>query len=134
MKAFINDNMVKMLKDISEEGVDLVRHHYQVVVDTDTLPRYPGVGWVYKNGKCYPEIPSVTPRQIRQALILSGITRQQVEDGLNSLPEPQKSLALVEWEYSLIFDRGNDLVSQVAAMLGWNEDQLDQLWIFAGKL
>lgn len=79
-------------------------------------------------------IPDVTPRQIRQALILSGITMQQIEDALGSLDEPVKSLARIEWEYSVAFQRNRPLVSQVAAMLGWTETQVDGLWLFAGSL
>ena len=76
----------------------------------------------------------VTPRQIRQALILSGITMQQIEDALNTLSEPTKSLALSEWEYSNMFDRTRPLVASVGAMLGWTSQQLDDLWIYAGTL
>jgi len=80
------------------------------------------------------KIPDVTPRQIKQALVLSGISMQQVSDGLDTLPEPQKSLAHIEWEYSLTFKRDNPLVAKVAQMLGWTSQQLDQLWLFAGSL
>lgn len=80
------------------------------------------------------DLLDVTPRQMRQALILSGVSLQQIEDALNSLPEPQKSLAWVEWEYSNAFERNRPLVAQVSAMLGWTEQQLDDLWILAGSL
>lgn len=80
-------------------------------------------------------VPSdVTPRQIRQALILSGITMQEITDALNTLPSPQKELALTEWEYSTAFIRTNVLVSSVGAMLGWTNQQLDDLWVYAGTL
>jgi hypothetical protein len=79
-------------------------------------------------------LPDVTPRQIRQALILMGVNLQQIEDALNSLPEPTKSLARIEWEYSIAFQRNRDLVSQMGAMLGWTSAQLDSLWILAAKL
>ena len=80
------------------------------------------------------QIPDVTPRQMRQALILSGITMEQISTALNSLPEPQKSLAIIEWEYSIVFQRNRPLVAQVALMLGWTDEQLDQLWYFAATL
>lgn len=81
-----------------------------------------------------PTIGDVTPRQMRQALILNGVSMQQIEDALDSLPEPTKSLAKVEWEYSISFQRNRPLVSQMGAMLGWNEAQLDALWKFASSL
>jgi hypothetical protein len=76
-------------------------------------------------------IQDVSPRQIRTALVLSGISLEQVETALNSLPEPQKSLAKIEWEYSVAFKRSRPLVSSVGQMLGWTDQQLDNLWKFA---
>lgn len=80
------------------------------------------------------DIPDVTPRQIRQALILSGITLQQIDDALATLPEPTKSLAMVEWEHSISFQRSRPLVASVGQMLGWTSEQLDNLWLYAGTL
>jgi hypothetical protein len=78
--------------------------------------------------------PEVTPRQIRQALILSGVSMQDITDALNNLSEPTKSLALAEWEYSNAFDRTRPLVASVGQMLGWTSQQLDDLWNFARTL
>ncbi len=80
------------------------------------------------------EIPDVTPRQIRQALILSGVSLESITDALATLPEPQKSLATVEWEYSISFQRNRPLVDGVGQMLGWTTEQLDNLWLYAGTL
>lgn len=80
------------------------------------------------------ELKDVTPRQIRQALILSGITLDQIDQAIDSLDEPTKSLARVEWEYSIAFQRHRPLVSQVAQMLGWTDEQLDALWRLAASL
>lgn len=76
----------------------------------------------------------VTPRQIRLALIGFGITLDQIDAALDSLPEPTRSLAKVEWEYASVFERSHQLIPMVATSLGWNEQQLDQLWIEAAKL
>lgn len=79
-------------------------------------------------------IPDVTPRQIRQALLLSGISLAQIDTAINSLNEPVRSLARVEWEYSNMFQRNRPLVGQVAIMLGWTTQQLDTLWLYASTL
>lgn len=79
-------------------------------------------------------IAPVTPRQMRQAMVLSGISMNQVEQSLATLPEPQKSLAQIEWEYSTLFIRSNPLVSQVGAIFGMSPQQLDDLWRFAATL
>lgn len=81
-----------------------------------------------------PFFPDVTARQMRQALILSGVSLSMIDDALNSLPEPTKSLAKVEWEYSNMVQRNRPLVAQVSQMLGWNNAQLDALWLLAGSL
>ena len=79
-------------------------------------------------------IPDVTPRQIRQALVLSGVSVQQIEDAIDSLPEPNKSMARIEWEYSTAFHRNRPIVAQVGAILGWTSEQLDALWTLASSL
>lgn len=79
-------------------------------------------------------IPDVTPRQIRQALVLMNVSMSQITDALASLPEPTKSMAQIEWEYSLAFERNRPLVTQVGVMLGWSAQQLNDLWKFAASL
>lgn len=79
-------------------------------------------------------IPDVTPRQIKQALVLSGISLSTIESALNSLSEPKKSLAIIEWQESNMFVRNRPLVAAVGQMLGWTSQQLDDLWLFAGTL
>lgn len=79
-------------------------------------------------------IPDVTPRQIRQALILSGISMEQIDAALDSLPEPTRSMAKIEWEYSIAFQRSRPLVAQVGVMLGWTPEQIDDLWNLARGL
>jgi type IV secretory pathway VirB6-like protein len=79
-------------------------------------------------------IHDVTPRQIRQALILSGVSMASIESALDTLSEPTKSLAKAEWEYSISFQRNRPLVAQVGQLLGWSNAQLDALWKFAASL
>lgn len=80
-------------------------------------------------------IPDVTPRQIRQAIILSqGISIEQIEAALNNLPEPTRSLAKAEWEYSIAFKRKNHLVMAIGQIVGWDSEKLDNLWKLAISL
>jgi hypothetical protein len=88
----------------------------------------------YAKAPPVPVIHDVTPRQIRQALILSGITLEQIDAALAGLPEPVHSLAKIEWEYSIAFQRNRPLVAQVGQILGWSSEQLDALWVFASTL
>ena len=81
-----------------------------------------------------PVPPNVTPRQIRQALVLSGVSMEIIDAAIDSLPEPHKILARIEWEYSTAFIRANPLVAQIGQVLGWSSEQIDELWKLAGSL
>lgn len=133
--VFINDNkVVRIENDMAEDDAMSIRHLFQQVKELSYFSRTPEVGWIYENENARPDIPSVTPRQIRQALVLYGVNMSMIESALGSLPEPHASLAKTEWEYSISFDRNRPLVKSVGQMLGWNEDQLDNLWKFAKTL
>jgi hypothetical protein len=80
------------------------------------------------------KLVDVTPRQIRQALVLSSVSMQQIEDALNALPEPNKSMAKIEWEYSIAFKRDRPFVAAVGQLLGWSNAQIDALWQLAASL
>lgn len=88
----------------------------------------------YAAAPAVPEIPDVTPRQIRQALVMSGISITAIESALNSLPEPTKSMALIEWEFSIAFQRKRPFVTAVGQLLGKSSDELDALWKLAASL
>lgn len=79
-------------------------------------------------------IHPVTPRQIRLALIASGSSPDAIVSAINSMPEPQKSIALNTWEYSNEFNRDNPLVIQLGPTLGFTPAQLDSLWQLASTL
>ena len=132
--SIINDFKVLKIEEYESYDDIVDVHIYQVVLDITESDLNVKVGWAYQGGKLFNDLPDVTPRQMRQALILSGVSMQMIEDALGALPEPSKSLALTEWEYSIAFKRQNPLVRTVGVMLGWTSDQLDDLWIMAGKL
>ena len=132
--VFISNNLVYKKVDTDEETARQESAHYQQIICVDGMVPEPDVDWVFDKGVFYRDIPSVTPRQIRQALILSGISMGMIEDALAGLPEPTASLAKAEWEYSIAFERRRALVEQVGVMLGWTPEQLDNLWLFAGSI
>jgi hypothetical protein len=77
---------------------------------------------------------SVTPRQIRTALVLSGISLSSIEAIIDSLPSPNKEIALIAWEYSIEFQRNNPLINQLAPLLGLSSKQIDDIFILASTL
>jgi hypothetical protein len=79
-------------------------------------------------------IPDVTPRQIRQALILAGKSLSDIENIIDGLPEPQRSLVKIEWEYSTMFERNNQFVIAMGPLCGLSETDMDNLWTLARTL
>lgn len=133
--AFINDNEVKFTADFeSEEQAMLEAHLYQQVVLIDGVTPEPQAGWKWNNGVIYREFTPLSPRQIRLALILMGISLSDIDTNLDLLPEPTKSLAKVSWEYSLEFYRDDPLVDAVSGLLGWTSEQADYLWEYGVTL
>lgn len=126
------------------QGVTLESVWLKMTIEDDLVAEYEADNWIVSDTDDYMQkllstprrvVPEqVTPRQARQALLLQGITTEMVVGAMNTLPSPQKELALIEWEYSTAFLRNNPLVAAVGQMLGWNSTQLDDLWIGASKL
>ena len=75
----------------------------------------------------------VTMRQARLALLGSGLLAS-VEDAINALPEPQKSAARIEWDYSSEVHRNRAFVLTLAAALNLSTEQLDSLFTQAATL
>jgi hypothetical protein len=80
------------------------------------------------------EIPAVSARQIRLALLASGITPEMITASLESLEEPDRTAALIEWEHSTSFEITHPLVANVSGALGWNTEQVNELWAYAYTL
>lgn len=86
--------------------------------------------------KVVPVVPvpaSVTMRQARLALLGAGLL-DDVGAAIDSLQEPTKTAARIEWDYSSEVHRNRGLVLELSAALGLTEAQLDQLFITASKI
>ena len=75
----------------------------------------------------------VTMRQARLALLGAG-KLAGVEAAIASMPEPQRTAASIEWEYSSALQRNSPFVSQLGAALGLDESGIDALFVEASKL
>ena len=73
--------------------------------------------------------PVASPRQIRLALIRSGVPLASIEAALAGDPE-----ALVEWEYALHVPRNHPLVAALAAAMGLDDAAVDALFSLALSL
>lgn len=102
-----------------------------------------GIGWGW-DGSAFVEPPaqpqpeplppaSVTMRQARLALLAYGILGS-VDAAIDAMPEPDKSEARIEWDYSNEVQRHNGFVAQLGPVLGLTEAQLDDLFALAATL
>src|SRR5574343_647212 len=76
---------------------------------------------------------AVTMRQARLALLGAG-KLAAVDAAINSMAEPTKSAARIEWEYSGEVQRHNGFVAALGPALGLTEAQIDALFVAASKL
>ncbi|HET8689613.1 MAG TPA: hypothetical protein VFM18_23630 [Methanosarcina sp.] len=78
-------------------------------------------------------VSQVTMRQARLSLLQAGKLRA-VEDAIDALPEPDRTKALIEWDYSTTVERTSPLVKTLAPILGINDAALDDLFNTASTL
>ena len=76
----------------------------------------------------------LTPRQIRLALIQSWISLTSIDAMINSLEEPNQSIIRTLREYSLSYERNDEMLIQFAQQLWMNDEQLDKLFTFGATL
>lgn len=91
------------------------------------------VGFVANGGVIAPYVqpptplPDLEPWRFFAMLDLSG-KRPTLEAFIDGLPEPGKTVARNQFEKSLVFRRGNDLVLAVQQAMSMTDEQLDTLW------
>lgn len=76
---------------------------------------------------------SVTMRQARLSLHAAGLL-SQVEAAIDALPEPPRTKARIEWDFSSEVLRDRDFVKMLGASLGLTSEQMDDLFITAATL
>jgi hypothetical protein len=86
-------------------------------------------------------IPAVTNQQLRTALVLMSFQQNKpqihpeaIKGFIETLPEPNRSLSIQQWEYSNEMLRNNPLVNSMATYLGLTSKDLDNIWVYASTL
>ena len=76
-----------------------------------------------------------TPRQLRIALIQSGISLSTIEAQIDAISDPiQREIARAEWEYALQIKKQHPLVGMIAGALNLTEQQITDIFILAVTL
>ena len=73
---------------------------------------------------------TVTMRQARLALLDLDLL-SSIDEAINSMPEPDKTKAKIEWEYAAVVERNSDWVSDLGQQLGLSDVQIDDLFRLA---
>jgi hypothetical protein len=127
----INEVMCTTIEEVEAQIVDLsedqkqnIRNDFNGVTNTPILT-----------------IQSVTNQQLRTALVLMSFQQNKpnlhpdaIKAFIETLPEPNRSLAMQQWEYSNEMLRNNPLVNAMAPGLGLTQQDLDDVWIYARTL
>ncbi len=73
-----------------------------------------------------------TPRQLRIALIQTGISLSTVEAQIDAIQDPvQKEIARAEWEYALEIKKQHPLVAMMAISLNLTDQQVQDIFNLA---
>lgn len=76
----------------------------------------------------------VTRRQARQALLRAGLLGN-VQPAIDAIEDAtQRGLAQIEWDDSQVFERQRPLLIALAAAIGLDSDDLDELFVTAATL
>lgn len=137
--ALVRDGVVVNTVRGSQDFAEAIAADWDaVVVLSDDHPASPG--WTASGQNVSapteptPVVPaSVTMRQARLALLGAG-KLADVQTAIDALPEPTKTAAMIEWEYSNEVQRHNGLVSSLGPALNLTSEQIDTLFIEAAKL
>lgn len=94
----------------------------------------PGNDYYWDNGQWiqYPQtVPeSISARQIRLWLINNGIQLSQVENAIDSIPDPiMREITKVEWEYAPYVERNHPMLVPLAQILGLSSADIDRAFI-----
>ncbi len=131
MRAHIIENNV-IVNTIEVESLDNIP-------DLVLATANEGIGWRLENDVWVAPSPiitvpqEVTMRQARLALLDAGLLAN-VQPAINSLNEPDKTKAQIEWDYSNALQRSNPFVTVLGTALGLNNEALDNLFITAATL
>lgn len=106
----------------------------QIPFTADEEAEWDAMEAAQKARELIPVVPDeITMRQARLVLLGAGLLAK-INDAIAKLPEPLKSAATIEWEYSGTVKRRNGFVEQLAPVLGLTSEQLDNLFIQGVKL
>ena len=116
-----NNEGIKFYTDITPTGI-FNRH------------KFDGTEWI--EGEPLPiEVPQViTRRQFKIALAVLGKNENDILNGINQLPEPTKTIALISYTEAGTFERNNpELIFVGKTFLQMTDEQIDEIFNIGNK-
>jgi hypothetical protein len=82
-----------------------------------------------------PIVPEViTRRQFKIALAVLGKNEQDILNGINQLPEPNKTIAMISYTEAGTFERNNpELIFVAKTFLQMTDEQIDEVFIIGNN-
>lgn len=77
---------------------------------------------------------TVSQRQLRTQLVLNGFNLDNIQNAINTLQEPDKSIAQIAWDYAITFERDSPLLISLGFSLGLSQSDIDNIFLNASKL
>lgn len=125
-----HDGLTKALVSVPDAMAEAVRSRLAGMID----PAKPPLRVFAAHADAAVTVPTqVTMRQARLALLAAG-KLAQVDAAIDSLPEPQRSAARIEWEYSNAVQRSSPFVASLAPALAMTPAEIDALFVAASRL
>ena len=127
-----------IIKDGTVANIVLSGDDFAAAQGWVAAPDYVGIGWHYGDGFGEPVVVvpvphSVTPSQAKLALFYAG-KLTDAESALGDLEEPQKTVASIYWTSALAFERDNEIITAMGALLNLTSEQIDDLFRTAATL
>lgn len=69
-------------------------------------------------------VPTITPRQLRLWLLSRGLLAQ-VPMLIDAMPEPDKSVAQIEWEFATVFEHTHPFMQALGSAIGLSSDDIE---------
>jgi hypothetical protein len=146
MKTIVNTNTGKVLYASSSEEVDLKENEIaidELLSENFVIPFFNFQTRTFYEGATEEEISQyqktlvpqiITRRQFKIALAVLGKNENDIIDGINQLPEPTKTIALISYTEAGTFERTNqELVFVGKTFLEMTDEEIDNVFVVGSQ-
>lgn len=103
--------------------------HDDASLPPDTEVRRALASWIGGGGvigAVIAEVPvhDITRRQLRLWLVRNGVSLASVEAAIDTMPEPARTEAQIEWQDASVYKLSNPLVVQIGAAVGLSDPEM----------